>query len=238
MRFISPFLLGSQTPTFTVLVLPLQINVAWQEGPEDRPIDMNLTGSCKCLLPGVLSVNSKHFCCKSILSVCTPPFFFFFFNLWVIRMDNRCLVISSLYRNLWDAWESQGLRWLHGGCETRQCLADLWKLLVDLPSGLLTRASAVKTERKTVWVRWLKTTADTAFEAVQIPYGITQLKGIKVLVLLLLKLLPKLLLAGEEEAWTGWCCQPQLSKGCSFLWKLCPKRRQEVNSVWMAGSVH
>lgn len=79
-------------------------------------------------------------------------------------------------------------------------------VLVDLHSALLASASAVKTERKTVWIRWLKTTADTAFEAVQIPNGITQLKGIKVLVLLLLESLPKLLLAGEEEAWPSWCC--------------------------------
>lgn len=131
-------------------------------------------------------------------------FFFFFFNLWVITLDNRCLIISNFYRKLWDAWESQGLRQPHGGCETRQRPADLWKLLVDLPSSLLSPASGVKTGRKTVWIRWLKTTADTAFEAVQIPYGITQLKGIKVLVLLLLKSLPKL--CRWRRGWPAWRC--------------------------------
>lgn len=153
-------------------------------------------------------------------------------------MDNGWLVISNLYRKLWDAWEIQGPSCPPGGCGTRQCSADLWRVPLELPSGLLASSRAGKPKRKTAWIRWPNPTADAAFEAVQIPYGITQLKGIKVLVLLLLKWLPKLLLAREEEAWPGRCCSPQLSKGCSFLWKLCLKWKQEVNSVWMPGSVH
>lgn len=153
--------------------------------------------------------------------MCRPPSFFF--HLWVIRKEKGCLVISNLYSKLWDAWESQGLRWLHGGCETRQCLADLWKLLVDLPSGLLARASAVETERNTVWVGWQKATADTAFGAVQIPYGIVQLKGIKVLVLLVLKSLPKLLLAGEEEAWPCLVSSATALQGMLFSLKALSK---------------
>lgn len=40
-------------------------------------------------------------------------------------MDNGWLVISNLYRKLWDAWEIQGPSYPPGGCATRQCSADL-----------------------------------------------------------------------------------------------------------------
>lgn len=121
------FSISSRHYISTVLALPVQINLTiaqacWVWSP-CKPIVLNLTDSSKCLLVLLVAgTEARSTVWKFrvlLLQIC--------FFLWPVRMKSGYLVINNLYRKLWDAWESQGLRQPHGGCAIRQCPADLWK---------------------------------------------------------------------------------------------------------------